>query len=62
MTKQGSILKINKELAKTFDGDPIISFKKARNLQELFGGNTIIENKFKRTTKENMSGKCPYAM
>ena len=34
MTKQGSILKINKELAKTFDGDPIISFKRTRNLKK----------------------------
>ena len=34
MKKQWSILKKNKELGKTFDGDPIISFKRTRNLKK----------------------------
>ena len=56
MKKHQSILQINKKIAKTFEGDPIISFKRTRNPREIIDGNTII-NKVKRTAKENMEGK-----
>ena len=47
-----------KKSAKTFGGDPVISFRRTRNLGEEIGGNTIINNIIKRTAKENMNGKC----
>ena len=47
-----------KKSAKTFEGDPVISFRRTRNLGEEIGGNTIINNIIKRTAKENMNGKC----
>ena len=58
MKKHWPILKIKEKFAKTFEGDPIISFKPTRHLREIIGGNTIINNNVNRTTKENMNGKC----
>ena len=42
-----SILKINDKLAKKFTGDPMISFKRTRNLKVKISGNTIINNNVK---------------
>ena len=51
-------MKINEKLAETFEGDLIISSKRTRNLREIIGGKTVINNNVKITTKENTSGKC----
>ena len=51
-------MKINENLAKTFDSDTKISFKRTGNLRETIGGKTIINTNIKRKTIENMNGKC----
>ena len=48
---------MNENLAKTFEGDPITSFKRTRNLREIIRGNNIINNNLK-ITKENTNRKC----
>ena len=50
--KNWSIWKIHEKLAKTFDGDSIISFKRTINVKEVVSGNTIVYNKTKRTSKK----------
>ena len=56
--KHWSTLKVNKTLVKKIAGDPIISFKRTRNMGEIIGGKAIININVKRTTKENLKGKC----
>ena len=48
---------MNENLAKIFEGDPITSFKRTRNLREIIRGNNIINNNLK-ITKENTNIKC----
>ena len=42
INKYWSLLKINQNLAKSFELKPILSFKRSKNLKNLIGGNTLV--------------------
>ena len=53
------ILTIDRELRETFKEPPIIAYRRNKNLRDMIGGNTIINNKkvIKQSTKRQI-GKC----
>ena len=51
-------MKINKELEKSFENFPTFAFKRPRNLKNLIGGNTLINNKVKRNNTPFKVEKC----
>ena len=55
-----SILKINKKLAKTFEGDQIISFKQARNLREIVDGKISLRTTLKEQQKQILKANVAY--
>ena len=58
INKHWLLLKINPNLAKSFELKPILSFKRSKNLKNLIGGNTLINGKLKKTYKPVTIGQC----
>ena len=52
------LLQINPLLAKTFEKEPFIAYKRNKNLNELIGGNKIVNNKVFRHHPQRMDGLC----
>ena len=51
-------MNVNPELKKVFENQPLLAFRKNKNLRQLIGGNTIEKNKKLLTTNKFTNGKC----
>ena len=52
-------LKINQKISKAFQEKPLVAFRRNRNLQDLIGGNTILNNKVVRLNlSKGSSSRC----
>ena len=52
-------LNINQKISKAFQGKPLVAFRRNRNLQDLIGGNTILNNKVVRLNlPKGSSSRC----
>ena len=52
-------LNINQKVSKAFQAKPLVAFRRSRNLQDLIGGNTILNNKVVRLNlSKGSSSRC----
>ena len=58
VNKQWNVFQINPELRKTFQNNPFAPFKRNKNLQEIIGGQTMINGKVFKAHSKKGKGKC----
>ena len=57
--KHWNILKINKQLGKIFDEKPIIAYRRNKNLRDIIGQKTLMNNKvIRKREEERTNGQC----
>lgn len=56
--KTWNLLHINDNIKKIFDEKPFVAYRRNRNLRDLIGQTTIVNNRVKRTKQQRQIGKC----
>ena len=58
INKHWNVLQINQGLPETFQNNPLVAYKRNKNLQEITGGHTIKNGKVLKVHSKNRKGKC----
>ena len=58
LNKHWNVLQISPELHETFQNNPLVAFKRNKNLQEIIVGHTIKNGKVFKAHSKNIKGKC----
>ena len=58
INKHWNVLQINQGLPETFQNNPLVAYKRNKNLQEITGGHTIKNGKVFKAHSKSREGKC----